>query len=150
MSETTTTETDERTEEPSVERETTLDTSPERAWEAISDPAELERWLAEEVELEPVAGTPARFVVDGDEKHGEVREVEDGRRISFTWRAPEEPATLVELTLEPVADDGPVRLTVVETAPAGVPVAAAAARAWSSRLQAASGASADARVPTLV
>ncbi len=113
--------------EPSVERETTLDTSPERAWEAISDEDELARWLAEEVELEPVEGTPARFVVDGDERHGEVREVEEGRRISFTWRAPEEPATLVELTLEPITDDGPVRLTVVETAPAGVPMASTAA-----------------------
>jgi uncharacterized protein YndB with AHSA1/START domain len=136
-------------QEQSVEREATLDTSPERAWEAISDPAELERWLAEEVELEPVEGAPARFVVDGDEKHGEVREVEDGRRISFTWRAPEEPATLVELTLEPLADDGPVRLTVVETAPAGVPLAATPAAAWSPRLQAA-GASTGARVPALV
>jgi len=124
-------------QEPSVERETTLETSPERAWEAISDPAELERWLAEEVELEPVEGAPARFVVDGDERHGEVREVDEGRRISFTWRAPEEPATLVELTLDPLTDDGPVRLIVVETAPAGVPVASASARAWPGRLQAA-------------
>ncbi len=123
--------------EPSVERETTLDTSPERAWEAISDEDELAHWLAEEVELEPVEGMPARFVVDGDERHGEVREVEEGRRISFTWRAPEEPATLVELTLEPLADDGPVRLTVVETAPAGVPMATAAARAWPVRLRSA-------------
>ena len=124
-------------QEPSVERETTLETSPERAWEAISDPAELERWLAEEVELDPVEGTPARFVVDGGERHGEVREVDEGRRISFTWRAPEEPATLVELTLDPLTEDGPVRLTVVETAPAGVPVASASARAWPGRLQAA-------------
>ena len=134
MSETIT-ETESDTTEPSVERETMLETSPERAWEAISDPAELERWLAEEVELDPVEGAPARFVVDGDEKHGEVREVDEGHRISFTWRAPEEPATLVELTLEPLADDGPVRLTVVETAPAGVPVATASARAWPGRLQ---------------
>ncbi len=114
-----------------------LETDPGRAWEAISDEDELARWLAEEVELEPVEGTPARFVVDGDERHGEVREVEEGRRISFTWRAPEEPATLVELTLEPLADEGPVRLTVVETAPAGVPMATAAARAWPARLRSA-------------
>ena len=124
-------------EEPSVERETTLETDPERAWEAISDEEQLAAWLAEEVELEPVEGAPARFVVDGGERHGEVREVEEGRRISFTWRAPEEPATLVELTLEPLSEEGPVRLTIVETAPAGVPVASASARAWPARLQAA-------------
>ena len=131
-------------EEPSVERETTLETDPERAWEAISDEEQLAGWLAEEVELEPVEGAPARFVVDGDERHGEVREVEEGRRISFTWRAPEEPATLVELTLEPLTAEGPVRLTIVETAPAGVPVASASARAWPERLQAAGSASASA------
>ena len=128
------------TEQTSVERETTLDTDPERAWEAISDEDQLAEWLAEEVEMDPVEGSPARFVVDGDERHGEVREVEEGRRISFTWRAPEEPATLVELTLDPLTEDGPVRLVVVETAPAGIPVPTASARAWPGRLQGAAGA----------
>jgi uncharacterized protein YndB with AHSA1/START domain len=118
-----------------VERDTMLDTDPDRAWEAISDPGVLSDWLAEEVELEPVEGSPARFVVDGTERHGVVREVEEGRRISFTWRAPEEPATLVELTLTPLGDDGPVHLRVTETAPEGVPVALSAAGAWSHRLR---------------
>jgi uncharacterized protein YndB with AHSA1/START domain len=118
-----------------VEREATLETDPDRAWEAISDPDVLSDWLAEEVELEPVEGSPARFVVDGTERHGVVREVEEGRRISFTWRAPEEPATLVELELEPLGVDGPVRLTVTETAPAGMPVSLAAEAAWAPRLE---------------
>jgi uncharacterized protein YndB with AHSA1/START domain len=126
-------------EEPSVERETTLETDPDRAWEAISDEDVLADWLAEEVELEPVEGAPARFVVDGTERHGEVREVDPGRRIAFTWRAPEEPATLVELTLTPLGEDGPVRLTVVETAPTGMPVASASAAAWSPRAEALAG-----------
>ena len=47
-------------QEPSVERETTLETSPERAWEAISDPAELERWLAEEAKPISVEQAQAR------------------------------------------------------------------------------------------
>jgi uncharacterized protein YndB with AHSA1/START domain len=118
-----------------IEREATLETDPDRAWEAISDPDVLSDWLAEEVELELVEGSPARFVVDGVERHGVVREVEEGRRISFTWRAPEEPATLVELELTPLGDDGPVRLTVTETAPAGMPVSLAAEAAWGSRLE---------------
>jgi uncharacterized protein YndB with AHSA1/START domain len=118
-----------------VEREATLETDPDRAWEAISDPDVLSDWLAEEVELEPVEGSPARFVVDGTERHGVVREVEEGRRISFTWRAPEEPATLVELELEPLGVDGPVRLTVTETAPAGMPVSLAAEAASAPRLE---------------
>lgn len=118
-----------------VERTALLDTDPDSAWEAISDPDLLDDWLAEEVEMEPVEGSPARFVVDGTERHGVVREVEEGRRISFTWREPEEPATLVELTLTPLGDQGPVHLTVTETAPEGVPMALAAGAAWDGRLK---------------
>lgn len=39
-----------------VERETVIDADADGAWEAISDPAMLERWLADEVDLEPVEG----------------------------------------------------------------------------------------------
>ena len=68
-----------------VKRETVLDVDAERAWEAISDPAELERWLADEVELEPVEGSPARFVVDGEERPARIERVDEGRGLSFTW-----------------------------------------------------------------
>ncbi len=68
-----------------VERETVLDADEERAWEAISDPAELERWLADEVDLEPVEGAPARFEVDGEERPGRVERVVEGRELAFTW-----------------------------------------------------------------
>ena len=108
----------ENTDEPRVERDALLQLAPREAWEAISSPSQLERWLAEEVELEPTEGAPARFLVDGTARDGEVREVVEGERISFTWRAPEEPATLVELELEPVADRL-TRVRVRETAPAG-------------------------------
>jgi uncharacterized protein YndB with AHSA1/START domain len=33
----------------------------ERAWEAITDPGQLSRWLADEVELEPQDGGAAVF-----------------------------------------------------------------------------------------
>ena len=133
---------DQETKQPQVERETVLEVDPEDAWAAISEQSWLESWLAEEVELEAKEGAPARFVVDGEERHGVVREVEPGRRIAFTWRAPEEPATLVELTLTPLGPDSGVRLTVVETAPVlrGSPLASAAS--WTGRLRAASGAGA--------
>lgn len=119
-------------EGPRVEREVVLELGGEEAWETISDSDLLEEWLADRVELEPFEGAQATFVVDGQERHGEVREVEPGRRIAFTWRAPEEPATLVELTLVPV-DRELTRLHITETAPGGIRCAVGSPAAWSAR-----------------
>lgn len=96
-----------------VERETMLDADPERAWEAISDSEQLERWLADEVELEPVEGTPARFRVDGEERPGRVERVVEGRELGFTWEREPGCPSLVELELTPCV--GGTRVRVVET-----------------------------------
>src|SRR4029453_18173862 len=71
---------------PSVRREAVLPVEPERAWELITDPSELEGWLAEEVELEPEEGgdVHVRFE-DGEERWGTVEEVEPERRLTFSW-----------------------------------------------------------------
>lgn len=125
--------TDTETRERSVRRETVLDVDNDTAWEAISDEGMLEQWLAEEVELEPVEGTPARFVVDGEERTGEVVEVDDGAGLSFTWAVAGRPATLVELSLAPAGAG--TRVTVVETA--SMPIGATAfagSCAWGPRV----------------
>lgn len=113
-----------------VERETILDVDMDRAWEAISDPAELSRWLADEVELEPVEGSPARFEVEGDIRIGRVERVDEGRELSFTWEREEGRPSLVELLLTPCF--GGVRIEVSETDLAGGPTMQATA--WSCRL----------------
>src|SRR2546429_250906 len=41
---------------PWVERETTVEASPEEVWEALTDEDRLEEWLAPEVELDPSEG----------------------------------------------------------------------------------------------
>jgi len=93
---------------PSVRREVTLPVEPERAWELITDPAELEGWLADEVELEPEEGGEVyvRFE-DGEERWGMVEEADPERRLAFTWGD-----SRVEWVLEPVEDG--TRLVVVE------------------------------------
>ena len=93
---------------PSVRREVTLPVEPERAWELITDPAELEGWLADEVELEAEEGADVhvRFE-DGEERWGTVEEVDPERRLTFSWGE-----SRVEWVLEPV--EGGTRLTVVE------------------------------------
>ncbi len=80
--------------------------------------------------MEPVPGSPARFRSGSDERAGTVLEVEEERRLSFTWSRPGEAPTEVELTLDAVADR--TRLVVVERAivgPTGL-----SGSAWRARL----------------
>lgn len=93
---------------PSVRREVTLPVDPERAWELITDPDELEGWLADEVELDPEEGgaVHVRFE-DGEERWGTVEEADPERRLVFHWGD-----SRVEWTLDPVEHG--TRFVVVE------------------------------------
>ena len=87
---------------PTVRREVVLPVDPDRAWELITDPGELEGWLAEEVELDAEEGGAVRVEwEDGASREGVVQEVEEGRRLTFVWG--EEPSHVV-WTLDPVPD----------------------------------------------
>ena len=93
---------------PSVRREVVLPVDPERAWELITEPEELEGWLADEVELEPEEGGDVHVTFeDGEQRWGTVEEVEPERRLAFRWGD-----SRVEWTLEPTV--GGTRLVVVE------------------------------------
>jgi uncharacterized protein YndB with AHSA1/START domain len=71
---------------PVVNREVVLPVTRERAWELITEPSELEGWLADEVEFEPEEDAPLRVAWDsGEEREGVVEEVADGERIVFRW-----------------------------------------------------------------
>ena len=93
---------------PSVRREIVLPVEPDRAWELITDPDELEGWLADEVELDPEEGGDVyvRFE-DGEERWGTVEEADPERRLVFVWGGSQ-----VEWTLEEVP--GGTRLVIVE------------------------------------
>ena len=122
----------------SVRREIVLPVARERAWELLTEPAELEEWLADEVQLEPEPGAPLRVTWAGGEvREGEVEEVEPERRLRFRW---DDDATGVPSRVEWTLDDAPggTRVTVEErplVAPElwGVPVAW---NPWSARLRA--------------
>ena len=135
-----------------IEREIILPSSPERVWQEITDADALAGWLADEVELELVAGGEARFR-DGDEvRDGWVEEVsppEPGTRpgsvaarLAFWWSEGDEPASRVELTLTPLEDDL-TRLRVSETRPlelidlVGIPLPGAGGRTFGPALVAA-------------
>ena len=117
---------------PTVRREVVLPVDPQRAWELITDPGELEGWLADDVDLEPEEGGEVRVEwEDGERREGVVEEVDEGRRIVFTWGGAtgEEPSRVV-WTLDPVPDGTRFVVTERSLSPVvGPRMAALAARA---------------------
>src|SRR3954454_15419242 len=113
---------------PTVRREVVLPVEPERAWELITDPDELEGWLADDVELAPEEGGEVRVAwEDGERREGVVEEVDEGRRIVFTWG--EQPSRVI-WTLNPVPEGTSFVVTERTVAPVvGPRVAALASRA---------------------
>ena len=100
-----------------IERELLLPAPPDQVWDVITGPG----WLADDVALELVPGGEARFSSEDSAKSGWVEEAfpPDGdgdARLTFWWSEGGEPATRVELTLEP-RGDGVTRLRVVESRP---------------------------------
>src|SRR5215510_11392623 len=70
---------------PVVNREVLLPVDRERAWELITEPSELEGWLADEVEFEAEEDSPLRVTDGGQTREGVVEEVSDFERIVFRW-----------------------------------------------------------------
>src|SRR3954447_23498226 len=105
-----------------VHRERILPSRRDAAWELLSDPRELEEWLADEVELDEVregaegvlrwgAGGGRRWG-GGDECRVVVEEVVPRRRVAMRWERDGGPDTLVEVTLDddPAGDGTVIRV----------------------------------------
>jgi uncharacterized protein YndB with AHSA1/START domain len=120
-----------------IERSVLLDASPEEVWAAITG----SDWLAEEVELDLCPGGDASFRSGDTVKSGWVEEAAEPQRLAFWWAADGEPATRVELTLEPQGEL--TRLRVIETRPLelldllGTPLPGAGGRTYGPALVAA-------------
>jgi uncharacterized protein YndB with AHSA1/START domain len=135
-----------------IEREIVLPSSPDRVWWEITDADALAGWLADEVELDLVAGGEARFRDADGVREGWVEEVSPpdanagmgsiAGRLAFWWTEGDSAATRVELTLTPLADDL-TRLRVVETRPlelidlVGIPLPSSGGRTYGPALVAA-------------
>lgn len=100
-----------------VTRELHMPAPPEEVWRALTDPAEMAGWLAEEAEIDLRPGGDLSLrSAGGDERSGWVEEVDAERRLVYWWSAGEEDEpTRVELDLQP--EDEGTRLTVHETRP---------------------------------
>ena len=64
---------------PVVNREVVLPVPRERAWELVTEPSELEGWLADEVEFEAEEDAPLRITDDGETREGVVEHVTEER-----------------------------------------------------------------------
>ncbi|MDQ2895162.1 MAG: SRPBCC domain-containing protein [Actinomycetota bacterium] len=106
-----------------IERRLNLPTGVKQAWQAVTEPEWLARWLADEVELEPWPGGAARFRIGDSERTGWVEEIcppdpaaATPGRLAFWWSEDGEPAARVELTVSPLGESA-TTIRVVETRP---------------------------------
>ena len=96
-----------------IHKEILLPATREEVWAALTDPAELEHWFANAVDLDLRPGGVARFRWgNGESRVAVFTAVEPGERLAFEWDDEGE----VEFTLDEDADG--TRLVVVETSPA--------------------------------
>lgn len=110
-----------------IARELSLPAPPAEVWHAVTDPARLREWLADEVILDLRPGGDAWFRIGEDSRSGWVEEVSppgDGAgslegRLVFWWADGDEPASRVELVITPV-EHGGTRLRVTEARPLDV------------------------------
>jgi uncharacterized protein YndB with AHSA1/START domain len=95
-----------------VTREIVFPASPDEVWQALTDPDQLERWFANDVELDPRPGGAGVFRWDdGEERRATVVVAEPRERLVLDWDENGE----VEFMVEEVADG--TRLRVRETSP---------------------------------
>jgi uncharacterized protein YndB with AHSA1/START domain len=101
-----------------IERELVLPAPPEDVWNLITGPD----WLAEDVELDLVPGGEARFTSEDLTRTGWVESAlapepeQAGGHLIFWWSGDGEPASRVELVLEPEPGSS-TRLRVLEERP---------------------------------
>lgn len=91
------------------EKEYRFRASPERVWQALTDPVQVGRWMGTRVvamELRP----GGRFEVEGLYP-GEIREIQPGRRLVWAWDPDNGTQPMVE-TLTLHEEDGGTRLHV--------------------------------------
>jgi hypothetical protein len=102
-----------------IDRELVVSAPLDQVWQIITS----DGWLADRVELDLVPGGEARFTTGHGERAGWVEEArspdqsgEAGARLVFWWSAHGQPASRVELRLDPDGDQA-TRLSLTESRP---------------------------------
>jgi uncharacterized protein YndB with AHSA1/START domain len=102
-----------------IRRQVVMPVSPERLWEALTDPEQVTEWFGARVDWALEEGGPARFLDDdGSVRAGRIEAVRPGQHLRFLWwptgNNDDGPADVSEVSylLEPVAEG--TRLTIQE------------------------------------
>lgn len=93
----------------SVERELAIDASPETVWQFFVDPAKAVRWMGMSMELDARPGGEWSLqVIPGHTARGEFVELDEPRRLVYTFGWDEGPvpagSTTIEVDLEASGD----------------------------------------------
>ena len=99
-----------------------LDASPERVFDAWTDPEQVRQWLVPgtmvmaAIEVELKVGGRFHFTMEGEDKHEHLcvyREIERPRRLVFTWSssATDGKDTLVTVEIEAAGEGSELTLT---------------------------------------
>jgi uncharacterized protein YndB with AHSA1/START domain len=99
----------------SVEREILVPASRDETWEALTDPDQVEAWLADEVELDLRPGGGITVRTHGETREGFFELIEEPSRLVFWWAEPDAELTRVEVELGEVEDG--TRIRVIEGRP---------------------------------
>ena len=113
-----------------------FDATPDELWHMLTDPAELAGWLHATVELEPRPGgaITLRFTNTDTTIHGRIVRFDAPTVLEYSWRAADEPASLVRFELRPVPAAPGTRLSLTHSRCAGTAVSEMAA-GWHHHLE---------------
>jgi uncharacterized protein YndB with AHSA1/START domain len=115
-----------------VRRETVFEAEREEVWDALTDPARLREWFANDVDFDARPGGSGTFRwYDGSVRHARVERVDEARELEFLWWDEAGGESVVSISLAD-CEEG-TRVTVVES-PAGARLEASAEWSWGVEL----------------
>jgi uncharacterized protein YndB with AHSA1/START domain len=98
----------------SLEKELFINATPQRVFQALTEPAELERWFVQKAEVDLRTGGAIRFEWAPDAVEiGTILELDPPHRLSYSWEALEPSATTITFAL--TAENEGTRLHLLHT-----------------------------------
>jgi uncharacterized protein YndB with AHSA1/START domain len=98
----------------SLEKELFINATPQRVFQALTEPAELERWFVQKAEIDARPGGAIRFEWAPDAVEiGTILVLEPPHRLSYSWEALEPSATTITFAL--TAENEGTRLHLIHT-----------------------------------
>ena len=111
-------ENQQQTQKIRIEKNITIDASPEVVFKAIIDPKEITNWFPDQAILEAKVGGKLKFgfYKDKEQEHGDCSGAAEGtiiefipnKKVSYTWEkanTPDFPRTIVTWELEEIEDE---------------------------------------------